>query len=127
MTTEQMDWLDDERAGRHNEKPIGEVFDHTELHGMSTAQVTMREEMEQAKRPRTLADRNRDREPTKLGDVLDDELGRGNHTPQPVVNVQGLALTIIDDSPNLTLSLRQWQVVQGMVEAGIRTGMQLRG
>ena len=72
-------------------------------HGFSPAQEQMAAEMD----------------PKHLGQVLDEEL-RPASLAQP--DVRELALGIIDDSDNLSLTMGQWGQVQSMIETGIRAG-----
>lgn len=72
-------------------------------------------------------------EPEPLGFILDSELF-GERPQKPVgtlsrygqqqARAKQIALDIIDQY-ELVLSLKQWQVVQNMVEQGIMTGVQL--
>ena len=79
----------------------------------SPAQETMRKEME---------------EPVTVGTMLDDIFGAPYRSPECIVApaaVTSLALGIINDHDSIILGMRQWQVVQEMVEHGIRTGVRL--
>lgn len=69
------------------------------------AQRLMREEMVRGTHP-----------PVKLSGVLDETFGAD-------LDITELALKVIEDAPNLTLSFSQWITVQGMVEDAIRAGM----
>jgi len=72
---------------------------------LTPAQETMRQEM--------------------LGDVqsikrvFDEMLGLPDVDPV----VRQIALTVVDRGPNVTLSLKQWSVVQGLIEAGVQAGI----
>ena len=63
------------------------------------------------------------REEMNLAKVLESVIGVVSVDPR----VQDLALDIIHGHPDLVLSLKQWQTVQTMVEAGIHRGVALRG
>lgn len=112
-------------------------------HVPPSAQVIMRREMEESKKLRTRGEVERDMQtdptsfysqdhsPMKLGAVLDEVIGQPDE-PASTISRYGqqqrrakdLALDIIDQY-ELQLSLKQWAVVQSMVEQGIMTGVQL--
>lgn len=80
--------------------------------GYTPAQRVMRQDME------ARAEQIR-RGMSTAGQAVDDILGLAGTDPV----VTELALEVIRESPNLTLSLAQWQVVQAMVEGAVRTGI----
>lgn len=95
--------------------------------GLTPAQQIMRTDM---LRPAPKSD------PVKLSDALDESLGMlhdspasdgPEQTPEGKFDdsVTGLALGIIHaNAPDVTMSLRQWDVVQGLIEKGLRIGYQ---
>jgi hypothetical protein len=57
--------------------------------------------------------------PRQLGDILSGMLG---DMRRESVEVSALALDIINEHPDLSMSLQSWHVVQTMIEEGIREG-----
>ena len=76
-------------------------------------------------------------EPKSIGQVFDETMDRVGINPEAKSDstisqygafqrdVPGLALTIIDNH-DLVLTMKQWAVVQSMVEEGIRVGWEQR-
>lgn len=153
MTTEQMDWLDDERAGRHNQPQDptesgrshelkGPAFELGEQLGENLASeliermVQIGEEFRNKMSPAQRAMRNDMEEANSLKATLDSTFGTWNRNPtgrpmQVEENslspqlVEGVALDIINTSPSLTLGFKEWAAVQAMIEEGIRRGAAL--
>lgn len=85
------------------------------------AQRLMRSEMEAGlhKQTPTVAIKGESR-PMSVGAVLDDVVGQATSAEQPVTD---LAYEIINrHGEGLKLGLREWQIIQNMVEAGIHEG-----
>jgi hypothetical protein len=102
MTTEQMDWVDDHRGDTplFHMTPGGNIVpgEHT-IPGATPAQEVMRAEM-------------------TAGQAVDQLLGPVGSDAE----VSELAVSIIKDSPSLSLTLQEWSFVQSMIEQGIRAG-----
>lgn len=90
---------------------------------LTPAQVIMRDEMaagvHKPRREATAADlaEAQRRQPITAGQALDEVFG--GWTPSTETE---LALQVIHNGPNLTLSSAQWIVVQKLVEEGVRQG-----
>lgn len=66
-------------------------------------------------------------EMTTLGDVFDEVVGEESELSadgQIDLQFKELAIEIINDGPRLQLSLREWHVVQQMIESGLHRGFQ---
>lgn len=100
------------------------------VQGESVAQRVMREDMEAAstalgtddapkymsggpKRPKPKASQ----EPISAGDALDEVIGTLTVGWETAIFIQ-----LVPDHQQMTLSLQQWNIVQAMVEDGIRRG-----
>jgi hypothetical protein len=109
-----MDWLDDHGLGPKpssnatpGDKTVPSIKKPKKARYQPTpAQVIMRHEI------------------TSLVPLFDEEIGVADpgETEQ---EVSGLALDIINAGPTLELSLKQWHIVQGLVEHGLRAGIQV--
>ncbi|QKY80357.1 hypothetical protein SEA_MERCEDES_57 [Microbacterium phage Mercedes] len=107
MTTEQMDWLDDERSGRHAAvTPPDRELDSSVVNGgrshMSPEQQVMAREMSQ---------------PKPIGKVLDEFMGEQNID----ADVDRMAHVLLEEHcAELRTGLKEWAMIQRAVEAAIR-------
>ena len=135
MTTEQMDWLDDERAGRHqpllqNDPTLFEV--DADARGAETVAAELKglhiapqhtEQVEKARKGQSLRDIGRE----QVQETMRREMTDIKKIEAELLNKQiPQAAQAIINEYELTLSLGQWQIVQAMVEDGIRAGLAIR-
>lgn len=134
MTTEQMDWLDDELAGRHRQQPMlpGMEDQAHELPAPVAVKKPSKKHKKKARSLRDMAFETRQAAQT----VMRRDMERGVHQPQragEVFNAAFGSLSTTDEAPlalqviekhgaGLKLGMREWAIVQHLVEAGIRMG-----
>lgn len=110
------------RARSKDEKSKGK---QRSLRDVAEAQRVMRREMEQGvhkgKRSDYASTENLGAAPAKLGDVLDDVVGPETGSPTDIVSLAHQI--IVEHGDGLVLGIKQWSIVQRLVEQGIWAGI----